>query len=77
METSAADLAAVIETAGPRDLDLVGASSAVLEAGFELLERDYRSVLRAITAPFNEQMSEDEVRARVDATVAPTRPPRR
>ena len=116
IETNAADLAAVIERAGPpavvvtggdglnlglrvaaQRLDhiraLVGVgvvspvgfkglqtqtdalmtSDSVMEMIIEQLQRDYRGALRAIVPLANQQMSEDEVRARVDAQVCTAR----
>lgn len=110
IETNAADLAAVIESAGPpavvvtvgdglnralrvaaqrpdlisavlgvgvvspvgfRDMqthtDALMTSDSVMEMIIEQLRNDYRGALRATVAPPNPQMSEDEIRARVDA----------
>jgi pimeloyl-ACP methyl ester carboxylesterase len=110
IETGAADLAAVIDSAGPpalvitagdgfnralrvaaRGPDLISAllgvgvvspvgvedlkrhtdsmmtSDSVVELIIEQLRHDYRGVLRAMTVLPNPQMSEDEIRARVNA----------
>jgi pimeloyl-ACP methyl ester carboxylesterase len=50
-----------------RYTDAMGTSDSVIELITEQLRRDYRGALRATVALTNPQMSEDEIRARVDA----------
>jgi pimeloyl-ACP methyl ester carboxylesterase len=50
--------------------DSLIASESVREAGLQFAETDYRAALRAVIPPGNRQMSEDEVRERVEAQAA-------
>jgi pimeloyl-ACP methyl ester carboxylesterase len=52
------------------EIDTPISSEAVLEAGLEFLENDYRSFLRAALPAGNRQMSEKEIRERVSEQVA-------
>ena len=45
-------------------------SDSVIDAFLEMLQRDYRGALRTVLAATNPQMSEEEIRERVDLQVA-------
>lgn len=51
-------------------LDALAGSDSVRAAVLEHLRNDYRGALRALLTDFNPQMSDEEVRERIDATVA-------
>jgi pimeloyl-ACP methyl ester carboxylesterase len=50
--------------------DAMVTSDSVIEAFIEMLGRDYRGALRAVVEPNNPQMSDDELRERVQALEA-------
>src|SRR4051794_26084147 len=45
-------------------------SDSVMDAFFEMLQRDYRGALRTVLTATNPQMSEDEIRERIDLQVS-------
>jgi pimeloyl-ACP methyl ester carboxylesterase len=51
------------------ELDVLSASDGVVEALLAQVETDYRGTLRGVLAATNRQMSEDELRERIDAQV--------
>lgn len=50
-------------------LDVLSASEGVVDALLAQVEHDYKGTLRGILAATNDQMSEEELRARIDAQV--------
>jgi pimeloyl-ACP methyl ester carboxylesterase len=57
-------------TSAARESDALTGSRSVLKAFLMLLERDYRAAIRSIVESANPDLSEDEMRERVDRVVA-------